>query len=164
MKVSNIKQYRHWSAQLWNFIRLLVLQIYNSENWGIKHFYERNDPVGSCTLVLVILHGARVLRIRPSTAAKQGRFSMSVSSLQVRTQLFFPSFMYNNIHIPLNADLQKKGPISELSVQSLYLLSPNGEVGQDLTLGRQFSQRPNVINGCHLRGAARGWNRKEKVV
>lgn len=109
-------------------------------------------------------HGARVLRLRPSTAAKQGRFSMSVSSLQVRTQLFSPSFMYNNIHIPLNADLQKKGPISELSVQSLYLLSPNGEVSRDLTLGRQFSQRPNVINGCHLRGAARGWNRKEKVV
>lgn len=82
---------------------------------------------------------------------------MSLSSLQVGTQLFFPSFMCNNIHIPLNADLQKKGPISELSVQSLYLLSPNGGVSRDLTLGRQFSQRANVINGCHLRGGG-GWH------
>lgn len=60
--------------------------------------------------------------------------------------------MYNNIHIPLNADPRKKGAISELSVQRLYLRSPNVGVSQDLTLSRQFSQRPNVINGCHLRG------------
>lgn len=109
-------------------------------------------------------HGARLLRVRPSTAAKRWRFSMSVSSRQVRAQLFFRSFMYNNIHIPLNADLQKKGPISELSVQSLYLLSANGGVRPDLTLSTQFSQRPHVINGCHLRGEARGWSRKEKVI
>lgn len=64
--------------------------------------------------------------------------------------------MHNNIHIPLNADLQKEGPISELSVQSLYLLPPNGGVSRDLTLSRRLSQRPNVINGCHLRGVAGG--------
>jgi len=72
--------------------------------------------------------------------------------------------MYNYIHIPLNADLQggKKGAISELSVQRLYLRSPNVGVSEDLTLGRQFSQRPNVINGCHLRGAGWGWAREKK--
>lgn len=109
-------------------------------------------------------HGDRLLRGRPSTAAKRWRFSMSVSSLQVRTQLFFRSFMYNNIHIPLNADLQKKGPISELSVQSLYLPSANGGVSPDLTPSTQFFQRAHVINGCHLRGVAQGWSRKEKVI
>lgn len=95
---------------------------------------------------------------------KDREFSMSLSSSQVRTQLFPPSFMYNNIHIPLNADLRKKGAISKLSVQSLYLHSPNVGVSQDLTLSRQFSHRPNVINGCHLRGTGWGWKRKEKVI
>lgn len=93
---------------------------------------------------------------------KDWEFSMSFSSSEVRTQLFSPLFMYNNIHIPLNADLRQKGAISELSVQRLYLHSPNVGVSQDLTLSRQFSQRPNVINGCHLRGAGWGWKRKRK--
>lgn len=37
-------------------------------------------------------------------------------------------------------------------MQRFYLHSPNVRVSQDLTHSRQFSQRPNVINGCHLRG------------
>ena len=47
IKVSNIQRYRHWSAQLWNFIRLLVLLISNRANWRMKHLRWRNDPVGS---------------------------------------------------------------------------------------------------------------------
>lgn len=54
----------------------------------------------------------------------------------------------------------KKGAISELSVQRLYLHSANVGVSQYAALSRQFSQRPNVINGCHLRGAEWGWKRK----
>lgn len=58
----------------------------------------------------------------------------------------------------------KKGAISELSVQRLYLHSANVGVSQYAALSRQFSQRPNVINGCHLRGAEWGWKRKKKVI
>lgn len=111
----------------------------------------------SYVLMLVILPWST------SVHSQQWQLSMSFSSPKY-TQLFSSSFMHNNIHIPLNADLQKEGPISELSVQSLYLLPPNGRVSRDLTLSRRFSQRPNVINGCHLRGVAGGWNRKEKVI
>lgn len=84
------------------------------------------------------------------------------------TQLFcflsFFLFLCLIIFISLWTLTCKKGAISELSVQRLYLHSANVGVSQYAALSRQFSQRPNVINGCHLRGAEWGWGKKKKKV
>lgn len=82
------------------------------------------------------------------------------------TQLFCLLFLCLIIFISPWTLTCKKGAISELSVQRLYLHSANVGVSQYAALSRQFSQRPNVINGCHLRGAEWGWKRKggKKVI
>lgn len=97
-----------------------------------------------------------------SIAAESLRIPNVIYFLWSKNSIVFSLFLCIIIFIFPRTLTREKGAISELSVQCLYLHSPNAGVSQDLTLCRQFFQRPNVINGCHLRRV--GWGLGGKKV
>lgn len=86
---------------------------------------------------------------------------MSSTRLKLKLNCFPPAFMNNNFHTLPKSWPAKRGHFKAVTAMSLSSLAKCWGRPR-LTLGRQFSRRPNVINGCHLRGLRWGYKRKSQ--